>query len=191
MLGDVRLFNDAVSTPEAVQRRMKYEEYYEWCAADGHCAYQGNIPQSFWRHRKTTEYLSLLNKIDRDSTLVPPPTEVLSKSSVFWGVTLCKSIESQQTFRRNMLPSYPELCLPLLYTFVYCSAYSSTLKMEATCSSRTSVDFQWTTWRYIPEDIIFHNRRYDTLKSYISSVHHALSHEMVLCALSLAGPKRR
>jgi hypothetical protein len=28
------------------------------------------------------------------------------------------------------------------------------LKMEAICSSETSADFQWTTWRYIPEDII-------------------------------------
>jgi hypothetical protein len=26
------------------------------------------------------------------------------------------------------------------------------MKMEATCSSETSVDFQRTTWRYIPED---------------------------------------
>jgi hypothetical protein len=32
------------------------------------------------------------------------------------------------------------------------SAYSSTLKMEAICSSETSVDFQRTTRRYIPED---------------------------------------
>jgi hypothetical protein len=33
------------------------------------------------------------------------------------------------------------------------SAYSSTLKMEAICSSETSVDFQRTTWRYISEDL--------------------------------------
>jgi hypothetical protein len=85
-----------------------------------------------------------------------------------------------------MLPSSSELCLPLLYTLVYCSSYSSTLKMEATCSSRTSVHFQRTTWRYIPEDIIFHNRRYN-LKSYISCV----GHEMVFCALSLAGPQAK
>jgi hypothetical protein len=26
--------------------------------------------------------------------------------------------------------------------------------MEATCSFETLVDFQWTTWRYIPEDRI-------------------------------------
>jgi hypothetical protein len=30
--------------------------------------------------------------------------------------------------------------------------HSSTLKIEATCSSETSVDFQQTTRRYIPED---------------------------------------
>jgi hypothetical protein len=30
MLGDVRLFNDAVSIPEAVQRRIGYEEDLEW-----------------------------------------------------------------------------------------------------------------------------------------------------------------
>jgi hypothetical protein len=31
---------------------------------------------------------------------------------------------------------------------------SSSLKMEVTCSSETSVDFQWTTWCYIPEERI-------------------------------------
>jgi hypothetical protein len=31
-------------------------------------------------------------------------------------------------------------------------AYPSTLKLEATCSSETSVDFQRTRWRYISED---------------------------------------
>jgi hypothetical protein len=33
-----------------------------------------------------------------------------------------------------------------------CSAYVSTLKMEAICSSETSVDFQRTIQRYTPED---------------------------------------
>jgi hypothetical protein len=31
-------------------------------------------------------------------------------------------------------------------------AYALTLMMEVTCSSETSVDFQWTTCCYIPED---------------------------------------
>jgi hypothetical protein len=36
---------------------------------------------------------------------------------------------------------------------VFCSAYSSTLLMWATCSSEAPVDFQRTTWHHIPEDI--------------------------------------
>jgi hypothetical protein len=36
-----------------------------------------------------------------------------------------------------------------------CLAYSLTLKMEATCSSKTMVGFQWTTQSYIPEDRTF------------------------------------
>jgi hypothetical protein len=42
--------------------------------------------------------------------------------------------------------------------------------MEAICSSETSVDFQWTTWRYIPEDSIIHNHRCENLKSYIIEI---------------------
>jgi hypothetical protein len=35
---------------------------------------------------------------------------------------------------------------------VSCSASSLTLKVEAICSSETSVDSQWTTQRYNPQD---------------------------------------
>jgi hypothetical protein len=35
----------------------------------------------------------------------------------------------------------------------------TTLKMEATFSSETSVDFQRTTWLYIPEERTLHNHR--------------------------------
>jgi hypothetical protein len=52
------------------------------------------------------------------------------------------------------------------FTLVSCSAYSSTLKMEATCSSETSVDFHRTTRSYIPEVRTFHNHRCENLKSY-------------------------
>jgi hypothetical protein len=47
------------------------------------------------------------------------------------------------------------------------SAYSSTLKMEATYSSETLVDFQRTTQCHIPEDITLHNHFCENLKSYI------------------------
>jgi hypothetical protein len=43
------------------------------------------------------------------------------------------------------------------------SAYSSTLKMEATYSSEESFDFQRTTQRYIPE---VYNHRCENLKSF-------------------------
>jgi hypothetical protein len=45
--------------------------------------------------------------------------------------------------------------------------FPSTLKMEAICSFESSVDFQRTTLRYIPEDSTLHNHRCDKLKSYI------------------------
>jgi hypothetical protein len=47
---------------------------------------------------------------------------------------------------------------------VPCLAYSSTLKMKATCSSKTSVDFQ-QTWQYIREDRTLRNHSWENLKS--------------------------
>jgi hypothetical protein len=38
------------------------------------------------------------------------------------------------------------------FILVSCLAYPSTLKMVATCTSETSVDFHWATWYYIWED---------------------------------------
>jgi hypothetical protein len=44
---------------------------------------------------------------------------------------------------------------------------SSALKMEAICSSETSVATQQTTQRHIPEDDTLHNHLCENLKSYI------------------------
>jgi hypothetical protein len=52
--------------------------------------------------------------------------------------------------------------LPSAFTLVSRSAYSLALKMEAICSSETSVDFQWTTRRYIPE--VFTTYMYNLLQ---------------------------
>jgi hypothetical protein len=59
------------------------------------------------------------------------------------------------------------LCLPPAFTLVSCSAYFSTLKMAAICSSETWVDSQRTIQRYIPEDGTLHNHRCEDLKSCI------------------------
>jgi hypothetical protein len=44
------------------------------------------------------------------------------------------------------------------------------LKMEAICSSETSIDIQRTTRRYSPEVSTLHNHRCENLKSYILSL---------------------
>jgi hypothetical protein len=73
-------------------------------------------------------------------------TAVVIKSSIFWDITQCSQLIVNRRFRgtfRLHLPSRKQKT-------------SSALKMEATCSSETSVDFQRTARRYIPEDRILH-----------------------------------
>jgi hypothetical protein len=67
-------------------------------------------------------------------------TAVFMKSSFFWEITPCSPLKDNRRFGGTCR----------LYV-VSCLAYSSTLKMEETCSSETSVDFQQTTRRYVPE----------------------------------------
>jgi hypothetical protein len=54
----------------------------------------------------------------------------------------------------------------LANSFMQASAlvYSSTMKMEATCSSETLADFQLR--HYIPKERTLHNHRCENLKSY-------------------------
>jgi hypothetical protein len=58
--------------------------------------------------------------------------------------------------------------LPPAFMLVSCVAYSSALKMEATCSSETSVNFHRTARSYIPEDRILNNHCCENLKSYLT-----------------------
>jgi hypothetical protein len=58
----------------------------------------------------------------------------------------------------------------LLATYLFAGLaeiFSSTLKMEAICSSTTSVASQQTTRHHIPEDDTLHNHGCVNLKSYI------------------------
>jgi hypothetical protein len=71
------------------------------------------------------------------------------KSSIFWDITPCSPLKVNRRFGGT------ELCLPPTFTLVSCSVYSSTLMMEAMCSSETSVDIQRTTRNYVPVDIAF------------------------------------
>jgi hypothetical protein len=49
---------------------------------------------------------------------------------------------------------------------VFAELISSTLKMEAVCSSETLVETQRTTSRHIPDDNTLHNHCCENLKSY-------------------------
>jgi hypothetical protein len=53
-----------------------------------------------------------------------------------------------------------------LFACWFAEPISSTLKMEAVCSSETSVETQRTTRRRIPEDNTLHNHHCENLKSY-------------------------
>jgi hypothetical protein len=69
-----------------------------------------------------------------------------------------------------------QLCLHMLSRWFLACLYSSTLKMEMTCSFKTSVNFQRTTHCYIPEDTILHKHNCGNLKFYISSLRPKLRH---------------
>jgi hypothetical protein len=71
------------------------------------------------------------------------------------GFASFKKFRDSRRFRRNTSPpsSWPKNKSCKSFSLVSCSAYSSIMKMEATCSSETSVDFQRTARRSIPEGI--------------------------------------
>jgi hypothetical protein len=56
-----------------------------------------------------------------------------------------------QAYEEFPFLGHTALCLMLASRWFCCLVHSSTLKMEVIFYSETSVDFQRTTWRYIPE----------------------------------------
>jgi hypothetical protein len=84
-------------------------------------------------------------------------TAVVMKSSIFWDVTPCSLLEVNRRFGGT--------CRLRLQCRRISQAKSQrgsrwqaepTLKKKATCSSETSVDFQWTTRSYLSGGIILH-----------------------------------
>jgi hypothetical protein len=97
------------------------------------------------------------------------------------GCNIVQSVENQPTFRRNRSPSSSELkskpsknhheanskqSPAFCFMQVSCLDYSLTLKVEATCSSETSVIIQRTAWRYVPEFELFITITVRKLKSF-------------------------
>jgi hypothetical protein len=87
---------------------------------------------------------------------------MIMKNTVFWDITSCSLLKVNGHFRWTSPPSWrswnkpskklAELCLPPAFTLGSYSTYSSAVKMETLFFSETPVDFERTTWRYIPED---------------------------------------
>jgi hypothetical protein len=74
------------------------------------------------------------------------------------------------------------------FTLASSLAYSSTLKLEAMCSTETSVDFQRTPQCYMIEDRTLHNHFCETVLFFISNYmprvstvngHHQVTHRSV------------
>jgi hypothetical protein len=74
------------------------------------------------------------------------------KCSAVWDITLCSPLKLIRSFARVFRFHFQGRRISqAVFTLLSCLAYFSNLKMEATCSSETYVDFQRITRRYIPE----------------------------------------
>jgi hypothetical protein len=73
----------------------------------------------------------------------------LLNSSVFWDIKPFSPLKINRRFGLTCCKA-----LAACFMMVSCLAYSSTLNMEAICSSEKSVDFQRTIQRYVPEVFI-------------------------------------
>jgi hypothetical protein len=100
------------------------------------------------------------------------------KSSVFCRIRLCSPLKFNRCFRESVAsifgvenetskkPAWK--LMESRVTLVSLLAYSSTRKMEVIFFSETSIDFHWTTRRYISENRALHYRGCEPLKSYVT-----------------------
>jgi hypothetical protein len=100
----------------------------------------------------------------------------LTKSCIFWHITPCSPLKVKCAVSHFPPVSYiirnfgkVISLVATCFRLVPYLAHSSILRMGATYSSEKSADFQWTTRRYIPEDITLHNHSCENLKSYTGS----------------------
>jgi hypothetical protein len=78
------------------------------------------------------------------------------KSIIFWDMTPCSPLSFKRrfggTYRLHLQGGINKFSLPPACLLVFAVLIYSTLKMEAICSSETSIETQRTTRRHIPED---------------------------------------
>jgi hypothetical protein len=86
-------------------------------------------------------------------------TTVLMKSTIFWDIMLCSPLKVNQHFRGTYH-------LHLQGRRISQARNQHESRWQAGLSSETSVDFRWTTWCYIPEDITLHTSALSTSAIY-------------------------
>jgi hypothetical protein len=140
------------SYASSVQKFTRPRSWHNWTGGNI-CSHWGDYEYFFFQDLTPFGLVERYQYFGRIRSLIvlhsSTPKMEETKSTVFWNITLC---------------------LPSAFTLVSCSAYFSTLKMEALCSPETSVDFQRTTRRYIPEDSTLHNHRCENLTSMEETV---------------------
>jgi hypothetical protein len=87
------------------------------------------------------------------------------KSSIFWDITPSSPLKTKRRFGGKCPRLFQVFLIAISFTMFSWLSCFSTMKMEATCFSETSVDFQRSTRGYIPEDRTRHKYRCKNLKS--------------------------
>jgi hypothetical protein len=94
-------------------------------------------------------------------------TNTCIKSSIFWDITPCSPLSVNRRFGGTYRLHLQGRRIRRARN--QCESRWQA-ELEAMCSSETSVDFQRTEQRYIPEDGTLHNHRWENFKSYNSQV---------------------
>jgi hypothetical protein len=116
------------------------------------------------------ERVKAFNGLDREATVIGAvsyDSPKYSSTSIFWNTEACSVVKFNRRLGRTYLYVLDHL-LAACFMLVSCLSYSSTLKMEATYFSETSVNFYRTILHYIVVDKIVHSHRCENLISYDS-----------------------
>jgi hypothetical protein len=100
----------------------------------------------------------VINLCNKSTILSSPPIRI---THFIWRPARVARNQHERGSKQSLLAT--------CFMLISCLVYSLTLMMEMTCSSETSVDFQWMTQHYIPEDRILHNHWCENLKAYTDS----------------------
>jgi hypothetical protein len=99
-----------------------------------------------WRYIDFMHYINCTYRVKNEIYIL--------KSSIYWDITLCSPLKVSRRFRGT----YRSLLQGRMSRARY--------EHESRWQAETSVDFQRTTQRYIPEDRTPHNHRCEDLKFY-------------------------